>query len=120
MTTIPTEETQEIPSQEQKQSDILELEVWYRTGPAFTDKHQCEVIYGRANVSEEYDEELCRQNYPYRCVGTLRIQPLDVPVIVRCIDVDNATNPRHYIEDLHIYTDYGWKHIKVKEEYVWD
>jgi len=111
---------QEIQAQGQKQSDILELEVWYRTGSAFVDKHQCEVIYGDADVTEVYDEDLCERNYPYRCVGTLTVKPLSIPVIVRCIDVDNGSNPRHYIEDLHIYTEYGWKYIKVKEEYVWD
>ena len=111
---------QEIQVQGQKQGDILELEVWYRTGPAFVDKHQCEVIYGDADVTEVYDEDLCERNYPYRCVGTLRVKPLSIPVILRCIDVDDTSNPRHYIEDLYIYTDYGWKYIKVKEEYVWD
>jgi hypothetical protein len=110
----------EIQPKSTRKKTVLEIDVWYRQGGAYTDRYDCEVIYGNADVDVEYDRQICEMNYPYRCPGVFRVRPLSMPVIIRCVGVDNTGNPRYYVDELYIFTEEGWKHVKVKEEYIWD
>jgi len=96
----------------------LVLDVWYRQGSAFEDKYQCEVIYGNADVDEEYDRHLCELNYPYRCPGVFRVRPRSIPTIVLCHGLDNTGNEEVRVQDLYIFTQDGWKYMKVLEERI--
>jgi len=101
-----------------RKKTVLEIDVWYRQGDAYTDQYDCEVIYGDADVDVEYDKRICELNYPYQCPGVFRVRPKEIPVIVLCRGVDNTGEEEVRVKDMYIFTQKGWKYIKVYEERV--
>ncbi len=61
---------------------VLEINVWYRQGDAYTDQYDCEVIYGDAETEVEYNKQICESNYPYRCPGVFVVRPKSIPVML--------------------------------------
>ena len=112
----PTGENQ--PKSQGKRQKELVLDIWYRQGGAYEDRYNCEVIYGDAEVEKEYYRHICEMNYPYRCPGEMRIRPKSIPVVVLCRGVDNTGNEEVRVKDMYVYTQKGWKYIKVKEERI--
>jgi len=84
------------------QTQTLNLRIWYRQGSGFTDERECRVVYGSAKVEEKYDKD-CEANYPYRCPGTMTVEPEGDYVAVECITVDDTSGERHIEKDAYVY-----------------
>ena len=117
----PQEEMEITPKETQKEQELVKelvIGIWFRQGSAYEDKYQCKIIYGNADVEEEYDRHLCELNYPYRCPGVFKVRPRSIPTIVLCYGLDNTGNEEVRVQDLYIFTQDGWKYMKVLEERI--
>ncbi len=97
---------------------VLEIDVWYRQGDAYTDQYDCEVIYGDAETEVEYDKRICELNYPYRCPGVFVVRPKSIPVVVLCRGADNTGDEEVRVKDMYVYTQKGWKYMRIYEKHV--
>jgi len=91
----------------------LTIKIWYRQGPAFDDYRDCRVI-GDAEWTVEWDKDVCRINYPYRCTGVMRITPHgNNPVLVVCKEYDDTGDEPYRRKFVKFFDGKEWKHIEL-------
>ncbi len=106
--------TQEIQTESPTAStQTIEIEIWYRMGPAYRDERNCHVI-GDADWTVEWNKDVCRINYPYRCPGIMRITPRgNNPVFVVCKEYDNTGDEPYRRKFVKFFDGKEWKHIEL-------
>jgi len=106
------------PKSQGKMQKELVIDVWYRQGSAYSDEYQCEVIYGDAETKVEYDRRICELNWPYQCPGVFKVRPKSIPTIILCKGVDNTSDEEVRVMDMYVYTQKGWKYMRIYEKRV--
>jgi len=108
---IPVELIKQAMKQPSEAKYLLEIEWWYRQGPAYVDEQRYEIVYGDVDALtiDEWAE-----TYPYRKGGVDIVVPRTVPVIIRLVRRDDTVDPPIHEEWLYIFTKDGWKAVRVR------